>query len=139
MNGDGGQPVPTADALEQLAYSTYLTRKLRHEMLSPDLLGEPAWDILLLLFSHANHAQQLTAQELANELGIGLNLTERWLGLLAGHGLVVSAGNHAELTETGRAKLTAYLRRQIAALNALLRAAPPLHVVPKQGGGRAES
>lgn len=137
MIGNGGQSVP-ADALENLAYSTYLTRKIRYELISSDLLGEPAWDILLLLFAHANRAQQLTFEELARELELGLPLTERWLCVLEEHGLVTTQANLAELSEQGRTKLKAYLRRQIAALTALLREAPPLRIVGSNEGGSAQ-
>lgn len=137
MNDRGGQSIPN-DALENLAYSTYLTRKLRGELFNPGLLGEPAWDILLLLFSNAKRMQQLTSQELADELELGVRLTERWICVLAEHGLVTIRTNLVELSEAGRARLTAYLKRQIAALSGLLSEGPQFRVVSSGEGGSAQ-
>jgi DNA-binding MarR family transcriptional regulator len=112
-----------AGVLSDLAYSTYLTRRLRHEVFEPELFGEPAWDILLLLFSNSDHSGQLPIADIARELQVTRTLAERWLSVLEGHALVSLSGGFAELTDKGRDKLRIYLRRQIGSLMQMLQTA----------------
>lgn len=112
-----------AEVLSDLAYSTYLTRRLRHEIFEPDLFGEPAWDMLLLLFSNSDHSGQLSIADIARELQVSKTLAGRWLNLLEGHALVSLSGEFAELTDKGREKLLIFLRRQIGSLMQMMQTA----------------
>lgn len=112
-----------AAVLSDLAYSTYLTRRLRHEVFEPELFGEPAWDILLLLFSNSDRSGQLPISEVIRELQLTNTLVGRWLNVLEGHALISLSGGFAELTDKGRDKLRIYLRRQIGSLMQILQAA----------------
>lgn len=112
-----------AGVLSDLAYSTYLNRGLRNEVFEPELFGEPAWDILLLLFSNSDHSGQLPISDIARELQLTNTLARRWLNVLEGHALVSLSGGFAELTGNGRNKLRIYLRRQIGSLMQMLQTA----------------
>jgi DNA-binding transcriptional ArsR family regulator len=117
---DDGQNAGKINVLDELAHSTYLTRKLRNDIFSPDLFGEPAWDILLLLFSNADHSGKLSVQDFSRELRLSDSLVTRWLAILADHDLVLLLSDRAELSNSGRNKLEYYLKRQIGALTQLL-------------------
>lgn len=119
---DARQETGRLDVLDELAYSTYLTRKLRHEIFSSDLFGEPAWDILLLLFSNADHSGQLSQESIARELRLSESLVTRWLVILANHELVLLQSDRAGLSDNGRDKLKFYLKRQIGSLTQMLQA-----------------
>lgn len=120
MAGDEREAVRQSNILGDLAYSTYLTRRLRQEIFNPDLFGEPAWDILLLLFSNADHSGQLSVREIARELQLSESLVRRWLAILASHDLVIEHSTGAELSVNGQEKLKAYLKRQIGNLMQML-------------------
>lgn len=74
---DGGRDAGRNNILDDLAYSTYLTRKLRSDIFGPALFGEPAWDILLLLYSNADHSGQLSVREISRELRLSESVIAR--------------------------------------------------------------
>lgn len=115
--GNADQP----SILNDLAYSTYLTRKFRNDSFNPDLFGEPAWDILLLLFSNGPQAEQFSAENLSRDLRLSEQLVTRWLVLLAKYDLVFLQSDRVELSDKGKEKLTTYLKRQIESLAQMLR------------------
>lgn len=120
MAGDERESARQSNILDDLAYSTYLTRRLRQEVFSPDLFGEPAWDILLLLFSNADHSGRLSIEEINRELQISERLAARWISILASHDLVIEHHDGAELSKNGRDRLKIYLKRQIGNLTEML-------------------
>lgn len=119
---DMGGNADQSSTLNDLAYNTYLTRKLRSDLFGPDLFGEPAWDILLLLFSNGSQAEQFSAENLSRDLHLSEQLVTRWLVILAKHDLVVLQSDRIELSAKGKEKLTTYLKRQIESLAQMLRA-----------------
>lgn len=120
MPGNERDSAQHSNVLGDLAYSTYLTRRIRHEIFSPELFGEPAWDILLLLFSNADHSGELSVREIARELKLSERLVSRWIEVLVAHGLVFETCSRVELSASGREKLKRYLKRQIGSLTQLL-------------------
>ena len=119
MAEPGARAGVQADSLTELARSTYLTRRMRRDLFDADLFGEPAWDILLLLYS-ASDGASLRFEELASELECPISIVKRWLAILEARGLVEGDDRKVMLSAKGRQSLRQYLKRQVAALAALM-------------------
>lgn len=103
------------DPLVELAKNTFLTRRLRRELFDADLFGEPAWDILLLLYP-ASPSSGLQLAELAEELRAPVSIIKRWLAVLESRGLVEEDGDAVVLSVKGRKNLRQYLKSQAVSL-----------------------
>ena len=104
------------ERLARLAEEIRCMRQARNKQLPADLFGEPAWDILLLLY-HGGMSP-CGADDIAAYLGSPNTTVARWIAALASRGFVNriadGAGNHSiSLTNDGRAALE-------RALNAML-------------------
>jgi hypothetical protein len=110
------------DPLVALAKSTYLTRKMRGELFDPQLFGEPAWDILLVLFTIDRDRAPFSLEELAAEIGLGADPARRWVQIVADRDLVHIDGDRVELSAKGAQSMRQYLKRQIAGLMEMLAA-----------------
>jgi DNA-binding MarR family transcriptional regulator len=90
-------------------------RQKRAELFGPTMFGEPAWEMLLHLYSMAGAARQ-SMSRLAQLSGSSKATALRWIDYLLDRGLV-SRRPHptdlrttfVELTDKGREKLEAYL------------------------------
>ena len=79
------------------------------------MFGEPAWDMLLLLYINESGPRQ-SISRLADKSGGSRTTALRWIDYLEGQGLIGRA-NHpndrriafAELTDKGRAAIELYL------------------------------
>lgn len=96
---------PSANYLRRVAANLTVARRARRHALPGELLGEPAWDILLELFAH-KAPQSMKAISIGT--GVPLTSTLRWVGLLEREGLVNQFADPrdarrtlVELTETG--------------------------------------
>lgn len=69
-------------------------RLARADCFGSDLFTDPAWDILLLLFSEELWRGGMAAGEF-DRLGLPLTTIERWLQALDQRGLIQAAGNNA--------------------------------------------
>jgi hypothetical protein len=104
--------------LLQRALETMEKRKLRRKFFSPDLLGEPAFDMLLALYVTNASPPTLSLRILSPLLGVPETTAARWLQVLEGEGLALSVAAksgecgsiHATLTEKGRVALDEYFR-----------------------------
>src|SRR6056297_815638 len=71
-------------------------RKVRNQVLGPDLFGEPAWDILLYAFIASGNSRVCVVGALSEELGLSQSdirfhierLSER--GLIEDHGVTMA-------------------------------------------------
>jgi len=79
------ETTPSDIALRDAAGKLAAARKNRRRSLSQDLLGEPAWDILLELFTQRS-PQSMKSVGLG--AGVPLTTTLRWIGLLEQQGLL---------------------------------------------------
>lgn len=77
-----GDPTSLAAA----AADIYGMRRARDRVLSSALVGEPAWDILLALYSE--HSGKLSATSLANSFDAPASTVQRWVRALESEGLV---------------------------------------------------
>lgn len=112
------RPAPklsTDDAvLKTLAKRIHQSRQKRNRLLPAELMGEPAWDILLDLFAASNH---VSVKHIALTSGVPVTTALRWLALLESHDLLskeVSACDarraNISLTDYGRERVACALR-----------------------------
>lgn len=90
-------------------------RQKRVELFGAAMFAEPAWEMLLHLYSQESATRQ-SMSRLANLSGVSKASALRWIGYLLDHGLVRRHPHptdlrtaFVELTEKGREKLEAYL------------------------------
>lgn len=99
------------------AQATIQRRELRKRFLNPEMLGEPAFDILLALYATASNGI-LPVQVLSSLIHVSTPVALRWLRFLVNEGLVLmaeaEAADHnaqtAALTDKGRIALDEYFR-----------------------------
>jgi len=117
----GGPPEPvTREALIEAARSELKRRSRRSKLLPEAMFGEPAWEILLLLYLEQRGAR-LTIARLTNGVGIAPTTVLRWLSFLQDRQLVVREDHptdqrsfFVELTENAIEALDIYLSEKLA-------------------------
>lgn len=77
-----------AEECLQLVERVMEARRLRACLFEPGLFSDPAWDILLNLYSSELRHQDLTVDELAAAIGLSRAATTRWFDVLAGQGFI---------------------------------------------------
>lgn len=112
------EPDPTASDLVRLASRIYDARRAREQVLSPNLLGEPAWDMLLALYCLPSRGVALGVTSLAHAANVRSTTGHRWHRMLLDRGLIVRAPHCSdarqqlvELSESGRMLMDRYLVR----------------------------
>ena len=90
-------------------------RQKRAELFGPSMFGEPAWEMLLQLYSMAGASRQ-SMSRLAQLSGTSKATALRWIDYLLDRGLIIRQPHptdlrtaFVELTDKGREKLEAYL------------------------------
>ena len=112
---------PTAVQREILradAARVQFSRNWRRKELDSEILGEPAWDILLALFVVDNDRRRLSVTELAKMTQTPPTTALRWVAVLENRELVRRRQNpfdqrvvHVELTDKGRRSMESYFMR----------------------------
>lgn len=77
------------DVLAKLAIWMYRARRARERNLPADLLGEPAWDILLDLFIAKSRGQRVSVTSVCIASQVPATTGLRWIGLLQAEGLIL--------------------------------------------------
>lgn len=117
--GDEIQPLelgaPGRDYLVNEAKRIYDLRRIRSRYLPKDFFGEPAWDILLILYIEAGD-RHLTATGAAQVTDAPETTALRWVETLERAGLIVSFTHASDrrlrllsLSSNGRAMMDQYL------------------------------
>ena len=103
------------EQLEFRAREILTLRQKRAELFGPSMFGEPAWEMLLQLYSMAGASRQ-SMSRLAQLSGTSKATALRWIDYLLDRGLVIRQPHptdlrtaFVELTDKGREKLEAYL------------------------------
>lgn len=65
-----------------------LERQLRNDYFNPSIFGEPAWDILLVLYISDHTGRRQTVRRLAHRVNTPLTTAIRWIDYLAKEHLV---------------------------------------------------
>lgn len=104
----------TEGDLRNLARRIYLARQARNRLLSPELVGEPAWDILLDLYARDTG---VSVKHIALSSDTPQATASRWIALLEGRGFISkrvssSDARRAEIfmTEYGRERVAVVLQ-----------------------------
>lgn len=91
-------------------------RRRREQFFNRVMFGEPAWDILLMLYASEQSAGRLTMSRLAEWVETPLTTVVRWVNFLEEEGLVRRQPHPTDrrtvfikLLDTGRGSLDAYL------------------------------
>ena len=100
----------------QFAKTMLLERRDRNLVLSAELLGDPAWDMLLDLFVAGDNAKSVSVTSLCHASGVPPSTALRWIGLLVGVDLIERVNDpddgrrvNVTLAIKGRASLCNYL------------------------------
>ena len=80
----------TREALIEAAWQEFERRGRRMELLPKDMFGEPAWEMLLILYAE-QHRTRLTIARLSDKLDLPPTTALRWLNYLEDKRLVVRA------------------------------------------------
>lgn len=74
-------------------------RRMRTQLIAPDLFADPAWDILLEAFAGHLEDARSSFSALSAASGAPQSTASRWIATLVSHGLIVSAPHSAESSE----------------------------------------
>ena len=106
------------ESARQIRYA----RDRRAESFDQNIFGEPAWDILLALYTIDGDRRRLNTRELCELAGVALTTALRWLDSLEEQGMVERAPNpfdqrmvYIELADKGRAAMDSYLSQMRSA------------------------
>lgn len=108
---------PTPDQLIGLSKRLYALRARRQEFFSPDLFGEPGWDMLLALFNADSGGHKMTVSSLCAASQSPGTTSLRWLDKLIQLDLVERTKSPIDgrvffivLKPSGRRAISEYLR-----------------------------
>lgn len=112
-----GEPGKTMinPALQERAFDIFRMRRLRCEIFGRAMFGEPAWEVLLLLYATGSGAPQSLTQ-LASFIGTSRTTATRWIDYLEAQSLVTREADptdkrtvFVELTDRGKHAMEAFL------------------------------
>jgi DNA-binding MarR family transcriptional regulator len=100
----------------QRATRILAARQARRKFFSPAMFGEPAWELLLVLYLADEQCTRLTITSLCHNSGFPSTTALRWLHFLEGKQLVSRVPSpvdkrihYVDLTDTARLALDRYL------------------------------
>lgn len=109
------------EKLAAIASSIYASRVRRAELFSPSLFGEPAWDMLLILFVGKGKSERLSTSVLCSRANTPHATGLRWIERLQKQGLLSRERDSADsrvmwvdLTSTGSSLMRRYVLDGIA-------------------------
>jgi DNA-binding MarR family transcriptional regulator len=97
-------PTVTRDALIEIAWQEFERRGRRMQLLPSDMFGEPAWEMLLILYAELQRTR-LNIALLSRKLDLAPSTALRWLNYLEHKALVVREPHPTDL-RTANIKLT---------------------------------
>jgi DNA-binding MarR family transcriptional regulator len=104
--------------LHNLAARLYAARRIRERFLPRELLGEPAWDMLLILYSSEGRAEELSISSVCHAADVPQSTAMRWATTLMEMGLIFREPHKTDqrsvvvrLTADGRSRIETLLRR----------------------------
>ena len=113
---DNARAEPSKGELAHLARRMYDARRQRDRMMDRKLFGEPAWDMLLALYSMKG--QLFGPKGLTHAAEVPVTTGQRWQALLKDEGLIERVPPDCEprkqwirLTDKGRSMMDSYLTK----------------------------
>ena len=102
--------------LREHARQIRFSRDLRQKSFDRNIFGEPAWDMLLALYTIDGDQRRLNIRELSKLTGLALTTALRWLDYLEEQDLIERKPNpfdqrmiYVELSDKGRTAMDHYL------------------------------
>jgi DNA-binding MarR family transcriptional regulator len=84
------------DELVELACRIYESRRRRARYLSPSLLGEPVWDMLLALYCFSARGRRISVSSLCYASGVPQTTALRWIGVMEKRCLIARSKDHLD-------------------------------------------
>lgn len=113
------QPVLSRKALLAKAEAAYKERRRREKLLGKKLFGEPAWDMLLDLYTNSLKGRNVSTTSLCGASMVPNTTALRWIKLLEDAGLVEKTASTADarvqylaLSKRGYGTMTAFFTEQ---------------------------
>ena len=103
-------------ALKPAAVAETRQRRYRQQFLDGDLLGEPAWEILLDLFIAYHEEREITVMSACLASGVPQTTALRWLNMLEEKGLIVRRAHRTD----ARARIVELSRDGVLAVGGAL-------------------
>ena len=105
------------DELRKIAASLYRARRKRTQFFAEDLLGEPAWDLMLDLFFHHNSGKNISITSATVASAVSPTTGLRWIAILEERGWIERFADESDkrrwfrrLTNTGHTMMVLCLR-----------------------------
>lgn len=114
------------DPLVLQAQTILAQRLARLKVIDPDLLGEPGWDILLMVFIATGKGNACKIDTLGGELGLSEITTARWVAVLAERNMLEVDGNLATLSDKTERTMRVLFSAQLDDLLHKVSTFPPL-------------
>ncbi|QNM83500.1 hypothetical protein H8M03_03985 [Sphingomonas sabuli] len=121
---------PSRAELVELAGKIYDARRLRDKLISDEIFGEPAWDILLACYCLPARGEILTVTSLSLVSAVPQSTGFRWQQTLTERGYLERGSKGADqrivpiqLTEVGRELIEGYLTRLLKCAEPVLNCA----------------
>jgi DNA-binding MarR family transcriptional regulator len=104
------------EVLIERARQIYLARRRRHRIFGKSMFGEPAWDVLLVLYIAEHAGPRYTIGRLTQVAGLATTTSLRWLDYLEGQRLIARDSHptdkravFVEITDKGLHEMDSYL------------------------------
>lgn len=101
------------DPVASQAERILVQRQTRAQVIDPELLGEPGWDILLCAFIAHRRGLVCRQDDVAKKIDLSVPVTKRWVDLLAIRGMLVQRNDFFEISEQAERKLHRMFELQI--------------------------
>lgn len=115
VDGDAPHLCRNTHLLQRQARNIIANRRRRHDIFGKGMFGEPAWEMLLLLYAFESEARQ-TITRMADLAGASKSTALRWIDYLEAQRLIRRDSHptdrraaFVELTEKGRQAIELYL------------------------------
>lgn len=113
---DGSSAHGDIDPLIAQAEKILSQRLARNQVIDSDLLGEPAWDLLLLVFVETGRGIVCRPDLAAEKLGLSAGVARRWIAILVARGMLFVEGDVLRLTDETEGKLCRMFSAQLREL-----------------------
>lgn len=104
-----------------VADRVYRSRRLRDKFFPEHLFADPAWDILLLLYSLERAGKRLSVSAVCESAGVPVSTGHRWVQRLVDSGMAIRERHPTDrrvswlrLPDTALIRLDAYLDEMVA-------------------------
>lgn len=109
-------PDRSVDPLVLHAGDVFAQRQARAFVIDRDLLGEPAWDIILCALIAEGTGVPCTVEYLAKKIGMTVRTVERWVRLMVDRSVLEQSGETVSLSARPQMAMRRHLKMQMDAL-----------------------